>query len=64
MDSKEPDWTKYHDYLMSETRYAQLSQINPEKADELLDLNLKDAQRRYAMYKRYIAMDYSLPPQA
>ncbi|MDD3865250.1 MAG: pyruvate:ferredoxin (flavodoxin) oxidoreductase [Candidatus Izemoplasmatales bacterium] len=59
MDSKEPDWSKYHDYLMSETRYAQLSQINPEHAVELLNLNLKDAQRRYAMYKRYQAMDYS-----
>jgi pyruvate-ferredoxin/flavodoxin oxidoreductase len=44
---------------MSETRYAQLSQINPDKAKELLDLNLTDAQRRYAMYKRYMAMDYS-----
>ena len=59
MDSKEPDWSKYHDFLMSETRYAQLSQINPDKAKELLDLNLADAQRRYAMYKRYMAMDYS-----
>jgi pyruvate-ferredoxin/flavodoxin oxidoreductase len=59
MDSKEPDWSKYHDFLMSETRYAQLAQINPDKAKELLDLNLTDAQRRYAMYKRYMAMDYS-----
>jgi len=27
----------------------------------LLQLNLTDAQRRYAMYKRYLAMDYSKP---
>ncbi|MFA5697050.1 MAG: pyruvate:ferredoxin (flavodoxin) oxidoreductase [Candidatus Izemoplasmatales bacterium] len=59
MDSKEPDWSKYHEYLMSETRYAQLSQINPDQAMELLELNLKDAKRRYTMYKRYLAMDYS-----
>jgi len=59
MDSKEPDWSKYHDFLMSETRYAQLIQINPDKAQELLELNLKDAQHRYAMYKRFLAMDYS-----
>ncbi|MFA5007535.1 MAG: pyruvate:ferredoxin (flavodoxin) oxidoreductase [Candidatus Izemoplasmatales bacterium] len=59
MDSKEPDWSKYHAFLMSETRYAQLSQINPAKAAELLERNLKDAQSRYAMYKRYLAMDYS-----
>jgi pyruvate-ferredoxin/flavodoxin oxidoreductase len=60
MDSKEPDWSKYHDYLMSENRYASLVAMNPEKADELLALNLKDAQNRYKMYKRYLAMDYSL----
>ncbi len=63
MDSKEPDWSKYRDYLMSETRYSQLSSINPDKAEELLNLNLEDSQRRYAMYKRYLAMDWSKPQQ-
>jgi pyruvate-ferredoxin/flavodoxin oxidoreductase len=60
IDSKEPNWDKYHDYLMSETRYSQLSQINPDKAEELLELNKLESQRRYAMYKRYAAMDYSI----
>ena len=59
LDSKEPDWSKYRSFLMSEARYAQLSQINPSKAEELLEANLKDAQRRYKMYKRYLAMDFS-----
>jgi pyruvate-ferredoxin/flavodoxin oxidoreductase len=45
---------------MSETRYSQLSQINPDKAEELLELNKLESQRRYAMYKRYAAMDYSI----
>lgn len=61
IDSKEPVWDKYHDYLLSESRYAQLAQINPDHAAELLDKNLQDAKRRWAMYKRYLAMDYSLP---
>ncbi|HOW37911.1 MAG TPA: thiamine pyrophosphate-dependent enzyme [Bacillota bacterium] len=61
MDSKEPDWNKYRDFLMSETRYNQLAQINPDKAEELLQANLDDSKRRYAMYKRYLAMDYSKP---
>jgi len=59
LDSKEPDWSKYHEFLLSESRYAQLTQINPEHADQLLAANLKDAKQRYAMYKRYQAMDYS-----
>ncbi len=59
IDSKAPNWDKYHQFLMNEARYAQLTQINPELADELLERNLKEAKRRYAMYKRYEAMDYS-----
>ncbi|MBU1145050.1 MAG: pyruvate:ferredoxin (flavodoxin) oxidoreductase [Firmicutes bacterium] len=59
LDSKEPDWSKYHDFLLSENRYQQLLLVNPKEADELLELNLKDAKRRYQMYKRYLAMDYS-----
>ncbi len=50
MDSKEPDWSKYNDFLMNEGRYAQLVKVNPEKAQELLEWNLKDAQKRYANY--------------
>jgi pyruvate-ferredoxin/flavodoxin oxidoreductase len=60
LDSKEPNWDKYEEHLMSETRYAQIKQINPEHASTLLELNKKESQRRYAMYKRYEAMDYSL----
>ena len=59
LDSKEPNWDKYLDHLMTETRYAQLSKINPVKAQELLELNKAEAQRRYKMYQRYAAMDYS-----
>ena len=44
---------------MTETRYNQLKKINPEHADELLRFNKAEAQRRYKMYQRYAAMDYS-----
>ena len=63
IDSKQPVWDKYHDYLLSESRYAQLAQINPEHAAELLDKNLQDAKRRWTMYKRYSAMDYAIPEE-
>ncbi len=59
IDSKEPNWDKYQDFLMSERRYAQLMSINPSKAEELLKINKEQAQRRWAMYKRYVAMDFS-----
>jgi pyruvate-ferredoxin/flavodoxin oxidoreductase len=60
IDSKQPVWDKYHDYLLSESRYSQLAQINPEHATELLEKNLLDAKRRWQMYKRYLAMDYTI----
>ena len=59
IDSKEPNWDKYNDHLMTETRYAQLTSVNPEKAAYLLEVNKEEAQRRYRMYQRYLAMDYS-----
>ncbi len=58
MDSKEPDWTKYNDFLMNEGRYAQLVKLNPEKAEALLETNLKDAQKRFANYTRLANIEY------
>ena len=60
LDSKAPKWEKYEEFLMNESRYAQLFDINKDQAQALLDANLNDAQRTYKMYKRYEAMDYSL----
>ena len=59
IDSKEPNWDLYDEYLMGETRYAQLKNINPAKAEELLAVNKEEAKRRYAMYQKYLSMDYS-----
>ncbi len=59
IDSKEPKWEKYHDFLLSENRYQQLVKTNPEAAERLLHANIVDAKRRWAMYQRMAAMDYS-----
>lgn len=48
IDSKEPDYTKFKDFLLSENRFAQLSKINPDHADELMDKCLNDAKKRRA----------------
>jgi len=58
MDSKEPDWSKYNDFLMNEGRYAQLVKVNPEKAQELYEFNLADAKKRYANYCRLRDIEY------
>ncbi len=59
IDSREPKWEKYHDFLLRENRYQQLVKSDPEAAKRLLHQNLVDAKRRWAMYKRIANMDYS-----
>ena len=59
IDSKEPNWDLYNTFLMSETRYAQLKQINPTEANYLLEQNMKEAQKRYRNYVRLASLDYS-----
>lgn len=60
IDSKTPNWDRYEEFLMNESRYAQLYDINPDHAKALLDANLESAKKTYRMYQRYEAMDYSL----
>ena len=60
IDSKAPDWSKYDEFLMSETRYAQLKTINPTEAERLLVVNKAEAKKRYANYQRMASMDYSV----
>ena len=58
LDSKEPDWSKYQDFLLNEGRYAQLLKVNPTEAQALFETNLKDAQKRYANYKRLAEIEF------
>ena len=48
MDSKEPDFTKFREFLLSENRFAQLSKVNPEHAEALMEKCEKDAKKRRA----------------
>ncbi|MBE6114392.1 MAG: pyruvate:ferredoxin (flavodoxin) oxidoreductase [Erysipelotrichaceae bacterium] len=47
IDSAEPKWEKFREFLMNETRFAQLPSINPDKAEELLTKTETDAKKRY-----------------
>lgn len=60
IDSRPPVWDKYHDFLLNEARFSQLAKINPDHAAELLEQNMENAKKRWKMYQRYAAMDYSL----
>ncbi len=51
LDSKEPNFDLYDQFLQSQTRYKMLSKINPEHATELLNANKENAKERYAYYK-------------
>ncbi len=59
IDSKEPNWDKYEEFLLGETRYLTLTKSNPERAKELFAKNKAEAQKKMKHYKRLAALDYS-----
>lgn len=59
MDSKEPDWSKFRDFLMGEVRYTQLLKSFPHEADELFEAAKDNAQWRYRSYQRMAMADFS-----
>ena len=48
-----PNFDKFSDFIMTQTRYSQLSKVNPEHAEELLAKSRKYAERRYHDILRY-----------
>ncbi|NHB67407.1 pyruvate:ferredoxin (flavodoxin) oxidoreductase [Perlabentimonas gracilis] len=57
-DSKEPDWSKFQEFLKSEVRYTTLQKSFPEEAMELFKAAEENARWRYNSYKRLAAMEY------
>ena len=52
LDSKEPDWSKFQDFLKGEVRFSSLAKLYPESAGELLAKTEEFAKIRLATYKR------------
>ncbi|MCQ2295886.1 MAG: pyruvate:ferredoxin (flavodoxin) oxidoreductase [Bacteroidales bacterium] len=52
LDSKEPDWSKFRDFLMGEVRYNSLMKTFPEHAEELFVATERNAKLRYEGYKK------------
>ena len=52
LDSKEPDWEKFHDFLLGEVRYLSVKKAYPNEAEELFAEAQRMAQLRYKTYVR------------
>jgi pyruvate-ferredoxin/flavodoxin oxidoreductase len=59
LDSKEPDWSKFQEFLTSEVRYSSLKKAFPKDAEELFKAAEENAKWRYNTYKRFASMIYS-----
>jgi len=59
LDSKEPDWSLFNDFLMGEVRYSSLKKGFPEVADELYAAAQENSKWRYNGYLRMASMDYT-----
>lgn len=59
LDSKEPDYSKFQDFLKSEVRYTSLVKSFPAEAARLFTAAEDNAKWRYESYKRRANMDYS-----
>ncbi len=52
MDCAEPDFSKFRDFVMTQTRFSQLPKVNPAHAEELLTKSQEYAALRYKRFKR------------
>ena len=52
LDSKEPNWENFHDFLLGEVRYLSVKKAYPNEAEELFAEAQRMAQLRYKSYIR------------
>lgn len=59
LDSKEPNWEEFQNFLNGEVRYSSLKKSFPEEAEKLFKAAEENAKWRYNSYKRLANIDYS-----
>jgi len=59
LDSKEPKWEGFQDFLKGEVRYLSVMKQFPSEAAELFNAAENMAKKRYQSYKRMVTMDYT-----
>ncbi len=63
LDSKEPDWTRFQDFLKSEVRYTSLVKSFPDQAEVLFKAAEENSKWRYRSYQRLAAMEFTKAEQ-
>jgi len=58
LDSKEPNWAEFQEFLSGEVRYTSLKKAFPKEAAELFVAAEENAKWRYESYKRMAGMDF------
>ena len=53
LDMKDPDYSKFRDFVMTETRFSQLPRVNPAHAEELLTKSEECAKARLERIKKF-----------
>jgi pyruvate-ferredoxin/flavodoxin oxidoreductase len=61
LDSKEPQWDKFQDFLKGEVRFASVAKQFPAEAAELFKAAEDNAKWRYRSYQRMLAQDWAIP---
>jgi pyruvate-ferredoxin/flavodoxin oxidoreductase len=64
LDSKEPQWDKFEDFLKGEVRYASLFKQYPDQAQELFEAAKANALWRYNNYRRLAQQQWGVDPEA
>ena len=52
LDSKEPDWNKFQDFLRGEVRFDALTKTFPDEAKILFEVTQQNAEWRYNQYRK------------
>ena len=63
LDSKEPQWDKFTDFLKGEVRYASVFKQLPDQAEELFAAAKENAQWRYNNYRRLAQQQWGVAPE-
>ena len=60
LDSKEPNWDGFKDFLKGEVRFASVMKLYPAEAEELFDAAENNAKWRYRSYLRLKNEDFNV----
>ena len=63
LDSKEPDWSKFDDFLKGEVRFASVMKMYPKEAEELFKAAQDNARWRYNNYVRLSRQSWGVDPE-